>query len=161
MFDSRGRNFGEEQQLQELHDDAFVFDIKTQKFTAHTHMQLKRAKHCSCLYADPNGKCNKLVMVAGGLVQTTKIDVFKKKKIQTMYDTDLVEFFDFYKKQWEVFDARLARARHSAAACELGGYIYVVGGHTVALPFQWINSIERCSTKAHQSSFDMIDLKFG
>jgi hypothetical protein len=87
--------------------------------------------------------------------------VFKKKKIQTVYDTDLVEFFDFYTKKWEVFDARLARARHGAAACELKGYIYVVGGHTVELPKQYINSIERCSTKASQSSFDLIDLKYG
>ena len=86
--------------------------------------------------------------MAGGVTETTKIDVFNKTKTQMLHDSDLVEFFDFYKLRWEVFNARLAKARHSAAACELDGFIYVVGGHTVDLPNQYINSIERCSTKA-------------
>lgn len=151
-------------QFAELFDSAFMFDIKKKEYVKlkHSHMQLKRAKHCSCLFVDPTKglKANRRVLVAGGITETTVIDVFAKTKIQTFHDTDLVEYFDFRTKKWDTFNARLAKARHGAAVCELKGFLYVVGGHTVDLPNDFINSIERCSTKALQSSFDLITIRF-
>jgi hypothetical protein len=46
------------------------------------NMNIKRAKHCSCLFTDPTKglKANRRVLVAGGITERTVIDVFAKKK---------------------------------------------------------------------------------
>lgn len=40
------------------------------------------------------------------------------------------------------------------------GYLYVIGGHTVALPTDFMNTIERCPVKAEQSSFDLLSVNY-
>jgi hypothetical protein len=71
-----------------------------------------------------------------------------------------VEVFDFRAETWGVFAARLSIARHQASICELNGYLYVVGGHTIALPDEFINSVERCPISSVQSQFDLINLQY-
>jgi hypothetical protein len=143
-----------------MHNDGFIFDVKNQKYERHTRMLLPRAKHCSCLFTDPKEPANKLVLVAGGITETTKVDSLQKRKTQSLADTDLIEYFNFRTWKWDLFNARLTIARHSAAAVEVNGSIYVVGGHTVALPDQYINSIERYNTKANASCFEILDVKY-
>lgn len=63
-------------------------------------------------------------------------------------------------EQWQVFCARLSIPRHQATICELNGYLYVMGGHTVALPNEFINSIERCHITSVQSQFELINVNF-
>ena len=99
-----------------MHCDGFIFDVKTQKYVEHTTMVQARAKHCACLFTDPKEPANKLVLIAGGITETTKIDSLKKQKIQTLADTDLVEYFNFRTLEWDIFNARLTKARHGAAA---------------------------------------------
>jgi len=78
----------------------------------------------------------------------THTDLFKKKQHQTYQALDLVESFDFRTNQWTVFDAKLCIPRYSAAIQELKGYLYVIGGHKIELPNEFINSVERCPTRA-------------
>jgi hypothetical protein len=71
-----------------------------------------------------------------------------------------VEYFNFRTWKWDVFNAKLTIARHGAAAVEVNGSIYIVGGHTVDLPDQFINSIERYTVKKNMSCFEILDVKF-
>ena len=72
----------------------------------------------------------------------------------------MVELFDFRKEAWITFNARLSIARHSAAICELKNYLYVIGGHKVELPNEFICSIERCPVRCVQSNFDLLRVNF-
>ena len=140
--------------------DSFVFDTKKAQFISHASMEQARAKHFSCMFTDPADVTNRLALAAGGITVQKHIDLFKKKKTQSFHDSDLIEQYDFHTGQWSTFTARLAIARHSAAICELKGYLYIVGGHTVELPTDFMNTIERCPVKAEQSSFDLLSINY-
>jgi hypothetical protein len=59
-------------------------------------------------------------------------DLFKKATTQTLHDIESVEFFSLKSNKWEVYNARLSIGRHSAAACCIKEYLYVIGGHKVS-----------------------------
>ena len=61
---------------------------------------------------------------------------------------------------WTTFNAKLSIARHSASICELNGYLYVIGGHRVELPNEFICSIERCAIKCEQSYFNLLKTNY-
>ena len=106
-------------------------------------MEVARAKHFSCIYIDPNDPTNRIAVAAGGITISTSIDLFLKQKIQSYVDSDVVEQYDFARAEWITFNARLSIARHSAAICELKGKLYVIGGHKVEHPDEFICSIEQ------------------
>lgn len=135
---------GFDQLSDQLFADSYVFNLKVNRFTARASMEVARAKHFSCVYIDPKDPTNRFAIAAGGVTLSSHVDLFKKRKTQRYHDSDVVEQFDFSKNTWSAFNAKLAIARHSAAICELGGYLYVIGGHKVELPDQFISSIERC-----------------
>ena len=139
---------------------SFVFDTKRGQFVSQAFMEQARAKHFSCMFTDPADVTHRLALAAGGITVEKHVDLFKKSKTQTFHDSDLIEQYDFHTGQWTTFTARLAVARHSAAICELKGYLYVIGGHTVALPTDFMNTIERCPVKAEQSSFDLLAVNY-
>lgn len=109
---------------------------------------------------DPVDPTNRLVFAISGVVIKTHTNLYSKKRTQTYHDSDLVEYFDLKTNSWNVFNATLCIPRHSAAACELNGFIYVVGGHKIELPNAYIHSVERCSVNAKQSSFDLINIDY-
>ena len=123
-----------EQLADQVFADSYVFNMKVQKFITHARMEVARAKHFSCIYVDPRDPTNRFAVAAGGIIVKRHIDLFLKKKQQEYLDTDIVEQFDFSTSQWTTFNARLSIARHSAAICELKGFLYVIGGHKVELP---------------------------
>ena len=86
-------------------------------------MQQARAKHFSCMFTDPADVTNRLALAAGGVTVQKHVDLFKKQKTQTFHDSDLIEQYDFHTGEWTTFTARLAIARHSAAICQLKGYL--------------------------------------
>lgn len=112
-------------------------------------MQYARALHFSCIFVDPGDPTNKIVITAGGLNVVKKVDIFLKRKSQSFHDLDTVERFDFSKGVWDIFNAKLSIPRHQASICELKGFLYVIGGHKVELPNEFISSIERCHVKCH------------
>ena len=121
---------------------------------------MARAKHFSCIYVDPRDPTNRIAVAAGGIYIKRHIDLFLKKKTQEYLDTDIVEQFDFATSQWMTFNARLSMARHSATICELKGYLYVIGGHKVELPLEFICSIEQCPIRCFQSHFNLLRVNY-
>ena len=136
-----------EQLADTVFDASYIFNVKTQKFLDKSRMQVARARHFSCIYVDPNDVTNRMVVAAGGVTISRKVDLFRKKKTQTFHDNDSVEVFSFSENRWETFNACLSIARHSASICELKGHLYVIGGHRVDLPNEFICSIERCPVR--------------
>jgi len=132
----------------QVFSDSYVFNIKSQKYMQWSHMLQARAKHFSCIYVDPLDPTNKIAVAAGGISISHRTDLFLKEKKYTYSDCDIVEQYDFNRNKWETFNARLSIARHSAAICEIKGNLYVIGGHTVSLPQEFICSIEVCPVRA-------------
>ena len=58
------------------------------------------------------------------------------------------------------FNARLSIARHSASICELKGNLYVIGGHKVELPQEFICSIEQSPVRCFQSHFNLLRINY-
>lgn len=123
-------------------------------------MEIARAKHCSCIYVDPRDPTNRIAVSAGGIIVKRHIDLFLKRKTQEYLDTDVVEQFDFATSAWTTFNARLSIARHAASICELKGFLYVVGGHKVELPKEFICSIERSPINCLQSHFTLMRINY-
>lgn len=151
---------GADQLSDQVFADSYVFNIKMQKFVNNARMQEARAKHFSCIYVDPKDPTNRFAIAAGGITMKSHIDLFSKRKTQTYHDSDCVEQFDFSRNEWTTFNARLSIARHLASICELKGFLYVIGGHKVELPQEFICSIERCAVRCLQSTFDLIPVNF-
>lgn len=144
----------------QIFSDSYVFNLKGNRWTAQARMEVARAKHFSCVYVDPRDPTNRFAIAAGGVTISSHVDLFKKRKTQKLHDSDTVEQYDFSKNTWTSFSARLAIARHSAAICELGGFLYVIGGHKVELPDQFISSIERCPITCFQSHFNLLRINY-
>ena len=109
---------------------------------------------------DPKDPTNRFVIAAGGITISQKLDLFLKKKTQSFADTDVVEIYDFSQNSWVTFNARLSIARHLASICELKGNLYVIGGHKVELPNEFICSIEQCPIRCQQSSFHLLRINY-
>ena len=123
-------------------------------------MQQARARHFSCIYIDPKDPTNKIAIAAGGVKIKRKVDIFLKKKSQQFEDLNSVEYFDFNIGDWNTFNAKLSIARHQASICELKGVLYVIGGHKVELPNEFICSIERCPVRCLQSTFSLLRINY-
>ena len=150
-----------EQLADQVFADSYVFNMKVQKFITHCHMTVARAKHFSCIYVDPRDPTNRIAVAAGGIIIKRHIDLFLKQKKQEYLDSAIVEQFDFATSEWITFNARLSIARHSAAICELKGQLYVIGGHRVELPLEFICSIEQAPVRCQQSTFNLIQINYG
>ena len=123
------------QQFDYTYNDAFLFNVKQthqqlQK-PLHLKMTMNRAKHCLTQLQDPRDPFNKLVLVIGGVYVTYKRDLFLKSTSMKHHDTATVEYYSLKTRTFERYNAKLSIARHSAAACSLMDYVYVIGGHTV------------------------------
>jgi hypothetical protein len=139
-----------------------MFDVKKEKFKAvESKMKQHRCKHFSSVVQHPTDPTINYAVVAGGCYITTHNDLFLKKKSQSFKDSNLVELFNFKTEKWKVFSAHLCIPRHHASICTLNGFMYVIGGHKLDLPNEFINSIERCHISALQSSFDLINVNYG
>jgi len=121
---------------------------------------MPRAKHFSCIYTDPKDPTNRIAIAAGGVTIQKKIDLFRKQKTEKYIDCDIVEQFDFATGEWDTFNAKLSIARHAASVCELQGFLYVIGGHRVELPNEFICSIERCPIRCEQSTFTLLKINY-
>ena len=107
-------------------------------------MSQSRAKHFSCIIADPKDPTIAYAVAAGGYYIKTHVDLFLKKTTQTYHDSNQVELFNFKTEKWKIFSAQLCIARHQGTICNLNRYLYVIGGHRLEHPTEFINSIERC-----------------
>ncbi|CDW81731.1 UNKNOWN [Stylonychia lemnae] len=147
------------QQFDYVYDDSFLFDVKHTKVLNKMHMHMKRAKHCVTIQQDPVDQFNRLVLIIGGVYITYHKDLFKKTTYQKYHDTANVEYYSMKTQSFERYNAKLSIARHSAAACNLHNYTYVIGGHTVDHPLKYINTIERCHRSVPSSFFEKFDVK--
>ena len=118
-------------QFEYTYNDAFIFNVKKVELVHHTNMNTNRARHCMTFAEDPNDSYNKLVIVIGGIYITYHKDLFLKKTTASYHNTANVEFYSLSTKTFERYNAKLCLPRHSASACYLNNYTYVIGGHTV------------------------------
>eukprot|EP00347_Sterkiella_histriomuscorum_P017947 403347374 len=147
------------QQFDHTYNDAFLFDVKNTKLLNHMKMTTNRAKHCVAMLNDPNDSFNRLILVIGGVYVTNHRDLFKKTSYQKYHDISNVEFYSIKSQSFERYNANLSIARHSASACYLKDYVYVIGGHTVDHPTKYINTIERCHKSVPSSYFERINVQ--